>query len=322
MNVDFLYKFVETTSSLLNISEKSENQYFSSVLPSFEANAFVRDNILSQRPFMAARFGHAEYQCIQAYLDIASVKKMNWLKGSKAVFLGKKFAWDKNIKLGIERNAGFFPPSDTMLERFAQMAIDDSSLIDLIGIWGNMKDESGYYQMYCPQAKLTDLPNLEPYYHEAPWSLALEGKRVLVIHPFDKSIQQNYSNRDKLFPFPVLPTFELITLKAIQTIAYNRQGFENWFQALDIMCERVSRIDYDVMIVGAGAYGMPLAAFAKRMGKQSVHLGGATQILFGIRGKRWDNIPKISALFNSYWTRPLENEKPLGHDKIENGCYW
>jgi hypothetical protein len=152
--------------------------------------------------------------------------------------------------------------------------------------------------------------------------LALEGKKVLVVHPFEESIQRNYPNRELFFPFPLLPSFELITLRAIQTISFNRGGFENWFQALETMCEKVNNIDFDVMIVGAGAYGMPLAAFAKRMGKQSIHLGGATQILFGIKGRRWDSIPKISALFNSNWTRPLISETPLGFDKIENGCYW
>ena len=33
---------------------------------------------------------------------------------------------------------------------------------------------------------------------------------------------------------------------------------------------------------------MPLAAFIKSIGKKAVHLGGSTQILFGIKGERWD----------------------------------
>ena len=52
------------------------------------------------------------------------------------------------------------------------------------------------------------------------------------------------------------------------------------------MEERIGKIDFDVALLGCGAYGLPFAASIKRMGKKAVHLGVATQILFGIKGKR------------------------------------
>ena len=55
---------------------------------------------------------------------------------------------------------------------------------------------------------------------------------------------------------------------------------------------------------------------AKRLGKQAVHLGGATQLLFGIKGKRWGEIG------NEHWVSPLAEERPQGFEKIEGGCYW
>ena len=48
------------------------------------------------------------------------------------------------------------------------------------------------------------------------------------------------------------------------------------------------KIDFDVAIIGCGAYGFPLAAKLKQAGKQAIHLAGATQLLFGIKGKRWE----------------------------------
>ena len=75
---------------------------------------------------------------------------------------------------------------------------------------------------------------------------------------------------------------------------------------------------FDIAIIGCGAYGMPLAAYCKQIGKKAVHLGGATQLLFGIKGKRWDNY----SLYNDYWVRPLESETPRNAGKIESGCYW
>ena len=55
---------------------------------------------------------------------------------------------------------------------------------------------------------------------------------------------------------------------------------------------------FDVAIIGCGAYGMPLAAMLKQAGKQAIHLGGATQLLFGIKGKRWEEIKTIPHLID------------------------
>ena len=89
------------------------------------------------------------------------------------------------------------------------------------------------------------------------------------------------------------------------------------------MYAEVSRQDFDVAIIGAGAYGMPLANFIKiKLGKTAIHMGGATQLLFGIKGKRWENHDRISKLFNEYWKYPLLSEIPENHKKVEDGCYW
>jgi hypothetical protein len=120
----------------------------------------------------------------------------------------------------------------------------------------------------------------------------------------------------------VLPDFEMITLRAVQSIANNKPGFKDWFEALDWMCEKIIRINYDVAIIGAGAYGLPLAAFIKKSGKKAVHIGGASQLLFGIKGARWDQWPYYQQLYNEHWIRPLEEDIPKSHMDVENGCYW
>jgi hypothetical protein len=98
--------------------------------------------------------------------------------------------------------------------------------------------------------------------------------------------------------------------------------FEDWFQALDYMTEEALKKDFDVAIIGCGAYGFPLAARLKEAGKQVIHMGGATQLLFGIRGNRWDAKEEYQALINDAWCRPAENEKPKSAGKVENQCYW
>ena len=84
------------------------------------------------------------------------------------------------------------------------------------------------------------------------------------------------------------------------------------------MENEISRKDFDVALIGCGAYGFPLAAYVKRLGKQAIHVGGPLQLYFGIKGKRWDN----SGLYNEYWISPSDNERPKNLNKVEGGCYW
>lgn len=109
---------------------------------------------------------------------------------------------------------------------------------------------------------------------------------------------------DKAYPgMDVLPKFDLQTIKAVQTISGNRDSrFQTWFEALSWMEEECRKREFYIAIIGCGAYGFPLAASVKRMGKIAVHLGGSTQILFGILGRRWENRKDfMSNVVNEYW---------------------
>lgn len=222
----------------------------------------------------------------------------------------------------MQMASGFFPPSRTAIERFSALMYDDMSHLDILGSW--RREE---YLLHRELRQVTKVPltALEPYLSAHPWSETLEGRKVLVIHPFSKTIESQYhSHRRQLFDDPrVLPKFGgLATIQAVQTIAGNESQYADWFQALDSMKAAMDAIDFDVAIIGCGAYGFPLAAHAKRRGKCAIHLGGATQILFGIKGKRWDADPRISRLYNDSWVRPAPQERVSGADRVENACYW
>ena len=120
----------------------------------------------------------------------------------------------------------------------------------------------------------------------------------------------------------VLPEFNLVTIKAVQSIAGNECGYKTWFDALDHMKNKISEKEFDIAIIGCGAYGFPLASFIKDQGKKAVHIGGATQILFGIKGARWDEREFFQKMYNEYWVRPSEEETPNNNDLVEGGCYW
>lgn len=269
---------------------------------------------------MIGRMGNVEMQTILTYLAIT--KNAHPLAKLAAYILGEINApwWDAQIKLTMSNNAGFFPTDDHALSLFAEKILRDVSEVDILGSW---LEEETQLLKFMPRTKFVPLPALEPYYHPDLWSQSLAGKRVLVIHPFAESINRQYQNHRLLFKDPrVLPDFDLVTLKAVQSIAGTQVAFASWFDALREMCEKINEIDFDIAIIGAGAYSFPLAAYVKRIGKKSVHLGGATQILFGIKGKRWDSWPFFQQLYNEHWVRPSPAETPENFQFIETGCYW
>ena len=150
----------------------------------------------------------------------------------------------------------------------------------------------------------------------------MNGKRVLVVHPFKTTIERQYARRAELFPgTDILPQFaDLRIVQAVQGLAGADTGYASWFDALVAMEQQMDAAPYDVAIIGAGAYGLPLAAHARDTGHAAIQMSGALQLLFGIRGKRWDDHPIISKLYNDAWVRP---EETLAHkEKVEGGSYW
>jgi len=216
------------------------------------------------------------------------------------------------------RNAGFFPMDDLHLKRYAERMSADMLELTTLASW---RPEEIYFKRILRDVPKIKLGELGPVNTDYSWSQCLEGKRVLVVHPFAESIKKQYEKRELLWSNShVLPQFSsLETVKAVQSIAGNNaEGFSDWFDALAYMEREIAKHDFDVALIGCGAYGFCLAATVKRMGKKAVHIGGPLQLYFGIKGKRWDGM----GFYNEHWVSPAETERPAGLSKVENGCYW
>lgn len=208
--------------------------------------------------------------------------------------------------------------------------LQDIPEVDILGSW--LAGEQ-LFEKELKNADKVHLRLLEPYWAENHWSRALEGKKILIVHPFAKDIEQQYQKRDLLFEKNILPTFQLTTIQAVQSVAGEKTEFVDWFEALEFMKAEIDKVDYDICLIGCGAYGFPLAAHVKRMGKKGFHYGGALQLLFGIKGKRWEDpnygvevwgIPNgfYTNLMNEHWIRPEGNNKPKNAQVVEGACYW
>lgn len=278
-----------------NLGLYNGNKYIK-LLHKDKANTLIIKSIESGNPLMISRYGSVEF-----------------------------FAMTNSQGMDqLYNNAGFFPKDGTLLDKFQNIYLESSKEIDILGIWIYKYNGLSHWEKKLKLIKT--LPNLESFIelhtlnpYDNYWPSVLANKKVLVVHPFKQSIEMQYENREKIGLLPELKSLEVI--KAVQTIADNVDPrFENWFEALDYMKYEINKRDFDVCLIGCGAYGLPLAAHVKKLGKQAIHVGGALQLLFGIKGRRWET--EYDFIFDENWIYPLEEDKPMGAEKVENACYW
>ena len=260
------------------------------ILSESEGNRRIKHYIQGQKPFIVGRFGAVEMHCVS-----------RWMSGQNCTLE------ERNQALYA---AGIFPNDQVTINGFCEVYTEAMKKVDVLGVW-EVTDEKIAIKKYCRDVELVPSRSIEPYYFDDPWSSALEEKRILIVHPFIESIDRQLKRREMIWPgMKVLPRLASVTyVKAIQSNAGGATECKDWFDALGRMENEIARRAFDVAIIGAGAYGLPLAAFVKSIGKQAIQMSGATQILFGIRGKRWDNHPVIAKFYNDAWVRPLLSEK-------------
>lgn len=274
-----------------------------------QGNELLKQALLSGKPFMFGRSGSNEMLCAGSGLVVEKniMDQINPKSLQVACF-----------------HSGLYPnTTDTML-KYHQLIVNATKQSDIYGcfrwIW-----EDYYLKKYAAkEVTLTHANMMDFWRYEQPFTSALKEKKVLVVHPFAEQIESQYKKRELLFENPeVLPEFELHTIKAIQTVAGERDPrAKDWFDGLDYMYNEAMKVDFDVAILGCGAYGMPLAGMLKKAGKSVIYMGGVTQMLFGICGGRWDSDPVASKLYNEHWVRPQGSNVPQNAKDVEGGCYW
>lgn len=292
-------------------------------------NDYISGLLVQDKPCLLGRIGTVECAVVVNYITVHD-KKCYARKCVDYISDDTRLPfWDTGKPfVQLQNNAGFFmetPITVKDVERFAELYLNDIPMMDVCGRFS-------YPEKFLPfnnNCKMVQLESLYPFFSPQPWTKQLEGMRVLVVHPFKETILSQYHHRRKvLFNNPdTLPDFHLEVIKAVQSIAGEKTQYKNWFEALDYMKNEISRREFDVLIVGCGAYGLPLAAFGKRLGKKALHIGGGTQLLFGIKGNRWEgryhgDDTRFADLFNEHWVYPSNNERPQKASQVEGGCYW
>ena len=175
--------------------------YHKRVLEKDEINNLLKKSILESKPLMVTRLGF-----------IGAIE-----------YYDRKWAYDNYVIYSLQNNAGFFSVENKQnIDKFFELYLNGLKLADIVGVWYKPY-ENKILEKYVPHTILGKAADIfSPYFFDEPWAEALENKKVLVINLFEDSIKKQYTKREKLFTNKkILPKFDLLTLKALQSIAGN-----------------------------------------------------------------------------------------------------
>lgn len=287
----------------------------------------IYDKVMDGNPLMIARMGKTEIDVCE------NIKNTFFEHHGNLDFIrwkGQPNFLNPWLIPNFNKLSGFFPYDDEdALKRFYHLMIECMHKVDILGSWC---PNEVLFDKEWPQAMKVSREEMLPLLTDIPWTKALEGKCVLIVHPFADTIKQQIRlGGNKLFPKcpSILPNTHYEVIPAVQTLGSSSEQFKDWFEALQYMEDEIDSHDYDICLLGCGAYGFPLAAHCKKSGKQAIHLGGSLQLMYGIIGKRWEtdpgyiyDFPYLGTYKNNYWVRPSIKETPKTSKEVENNCYW
>lgn len=270
-----------------------------------EANNLISDYIRSGEPFALCRFGSAEFTMLHLYEEY------------------RLFGANRLNQCNI---FDLFHQDVEQLTRWVELTQSDCHDVDIMAYFEDYPMEEYLIRSYRMNSKMIRLEQIEAIIYENPWTMALAGKKVLIVSPFVDAIAQQYPIIDKIYvDRDMLPSFELKTLKSVWfTGDPECDDFDSWFDALNYLYEGAMKIDFDIALLSCGPFGFNLACMLKRAGKQAIVYGGALQVLFGVWGARWDLFPIYKKHYNEHWIRPSQSDGPdqKHKDVLDHGCYW
>lgn len=242
----------------------------------------------------------------------------------------------------LEQYSGIWPATQESVSAWAEEYTESLKLLDgLAAGWYKplAKAESDILDFYAPNAFRTPLRSLEPYYvsPENRWTWLLAKKDVAVVSSFAQTIESQLKKGEAIWAPLLSDTFlpattrwhtvqsyfpPLIAGNGPTKTSWASVGVKDWSQAVDHIVEAVLKTKAQIAILGCGGLAMIAGARLRKKGISVILLGGAVQVLFGIKGSRWANHDIISKFWNENWVWPSRLETPQNAGSIEGACYW
>lgn len=239
----------------------------------------------------------------------------------------------------LELHAGIFPSAEPSVKIWKQAYLNSLKQIHdepIVAGWYKPLEivEKAILEQCCPNAVHMPLRCLEPYYVEEKyrWTRFLAGKKVAVVSSFAKTIESQIPKRKEIWGekadslLPADTEWIPIQTRYPPILAEGRAGWPagvtTWMGAARYISDKIVAANPDICLIGCGGMGMIIAGILKQKGIVCIVMGGAIQVLFGIKGKRWVSHDVISKFWNDSWVWPAQEETPKGAAKIEGSCYW
>jgi len=264
-----------------------------------------------EEPFVAGKIGGAELLALE-YGD--HLIRPPWPPG---------WSWERPARR-LMNNAGFFPVNKEAFARWQTIMRDSIGATDILCAWQTdpflRTYEERLIQELAPASSDIPLETLG-----RPLVPALLPFRWLVISPFVLSIQRQLSKLQAIHdPLGKIrgewdkPAKQCELVRCPFQSHLEPSPYRSWEEGLDRLADEISKKNFDVALIGAGAWSLPLAGRIQAVGRSAIHFGGETQLLFGIKGKRWENY----GIYNDAWISADPSEMPARRDRVEQGCYW
>jgi len=227
----------------------------------------------------------------------------------------------------LERNAGVFPCDRESVALWAAAYKDAICSADVLAVgWFEpiREQERSLLKSWGWGGTAVALRSLEPYYSDQPWSRELRGS-VCVVSSFAETAAAQM--KKSIWGRPMFGDciWHWVRTGYAPSLALGRAGWEespeSWKEAVDWVVGQVVATGAGVVLIGCGGLGMLIGAELKRRGKICIVMGGAIQVLFGIKGRRWEG-HEIRQFWNGDWVWPSEDETPGAAEEVEGACYW
>jgi len=314
---------LESISTVPDVNAQTLDRDMRRMLTAAGGNKMIAKRLCSSEPFIAARGGDAELLIVEDLLNQVVPRARQWPR----------------------RHSGIYPETPEGLQAFGDVYYDAMRSLrapDLFAFFLHRHDieEVVLKQTLAKSVAMIHEDALSPFWFDSPWSACLRNKVVLVIHPFIDSIKCQLLRRTEIFPSSpdILPPFEVKFVKSFQCIGEEPLPHRDWNETLQASMRLVDEVGhFDVALIAAGSYGLPLAVYCKSVKRASaIVIGGSLQQLFGLRGMRWEKlyptgykypIPvqsvKNPIMYNNAWMFPLRTDSVTHAERIEYGApYW
>jgi glycosyltransferase involved in cell wall biosynthesis len=298
--------WIRFTNNRLTIMVKTSHDCDVLQLPPLSYAQLLRDG----RPFAAGKIGTAEILGLD-YFD-------RFFQGGLGIT-----SWVRPATR-LANNAGFFPVELDAYRGWNREMRASIAHLDFVCLWQTdpflRLYESEFVSKNAEKAQRIPMGWLgKSILHE------IADFRCLVISPFIKTMQMQLPRMRQIHD----PENQTNTNweKLASNIRFLRcplqwhlepSPYRSWAEGLEILSGKVAQEQFDVAVIGAGAWSLPLAAQIKKSGRSAIHTGGETQLFFGIKGQRWNHID----FYNSAWVSVLPEETPELRAKIDDACYW